>query len=69
LGSPLLMMNNVVLSPHIAGISVASQQSMLELAVGSVLDVLAGRECTRIVNPDAVAAHRDRGAASRKVSA
>jgi phosphoglycerate dehydrogenase-like enzyme len=55
LGSPLLRMTNVVLSPHIAGISIASQQSMLEMAADSIMDVVAGRDCPRVVNPDAIA--------------
>ncbi len=55
LASPLLGMTNVVLSPHIAGISISSQQSMLEMAADSILDVLAGRDCPRVINPDAIA--------------
>ncbi|MBV9338216.1 MAG: phosphoglycerate dehydrogenase [Solirubrobacterales bacterium] len=55
LTSPLLRMPNVVLSPHIAGISISSQQSMLEMAADSILDILAGRDCPRVVNPEAIA--------------
>jgi phosphoglycerate dehydrogenase-like enzyme len=69
LASPLLSMTNVVLSPHIAGISVSSQQSMLEMAVKSVLDVVAGRQCARIVNPEAIAGRHGDEAAARQVSA
>jgi phosphoglycerate dehydrogenase-like enzyme len=53
--SPLLGMSNVVLSPHIAGISISSQQSMLEMAADSILDIVAGRDCSRVVNPEAIA--------------
>jgi phosphoglycerate dehydrogenase-like enzyme len=53
--SPLLSMPNVVLTPHVAGISGSSQQEMLQMAVDSILDVLEGRECTRVVNPEAIA--------------
>jgi D-3-phosphoglycerate dehydrogenase / 2-oxoglutarate reductase len=67
LGSPLLRMTNVVLSPHIAGISISSQQSMLEMAAGSILDVLAGRDCPRVVNPDAIANGRAGGAPTSRV--
>ncbi|MGZ4312789.1 MAG: phosphoglycerate dehydrogenase [Solirubrobacteraceae bacterium] len=50
-GSPLLKMPNVVLSPHIAGISVYSQRMMLEMASSSLLDVIAGRPTAGLVNP------------------
>jgi phosphoglycerate dehydrogenase-like enzyme len=53
-GSPLLTMPNVVVSPHIAGISVYSQQRMLAMAASSVLDVIAGRHTPALVNPDAL---------------
>ncbi|HEY2439227.1 MAG TPA: phosphoglycerate dehydrogenase [Solirubrobacteraceae bacterium] len=53
-GSPLLMMPNVVVSPHIAGISVYSQQRMLAMAASSILDVIAGRHTPGLVNPDAL---------------
>lgn len=55
-GSPLLDMENVVLSPHIAGISIDVQQTMLEMAVAAVLDVLAGRTPAGVVNPQALMA-------------
>jgi D-3-phosphoglycerate dehydrogenase len=52
--SPLLAMSNVILTPHVAGISASSQQLMLEMAVDSILDVLDGRDCPRVVNPEAM---------------
>lgn len=55
-GSPLLDLPNVVLSPHIAGISVGAQRQMLRMVVDSVLDVLTGRRPVGLVNPEAVAA-------------
>ncbi|HEY1517754.1 MAG TPA: phosphoglycerate dehydrogenase [Solirubrobacteraceae bacterium] len=61
LASPLLRMTNVVLSPHIAGISISSQQSMLEMAADSILDIVAGRDCPRVVNPDAITNRRAKG--------
>lgn len=54
-GSPLLTMPNIVLSPHIAGISVDTQRTMLEMAVSSILDVIAGRPTPGLINPDALA--------------
>jgi phosphoglycerate dehydrogenase-like enzyme len=53
-GSPLLEMPQVILSPHVAGIGVDTQQAMLEMAVRSVLDVLAGREPDGLLNPQAL---------------
>jgi|SRR5579862_113397 len=54
-GSPLLELPQVVLSPHIAGISVSAQQAALEAAVDAVLSVLAGRRPGGLVNPEALA--------------
>jgi phosphoglycerate dehydrogenase-like enzyme len=53
-GSPLLELPQVTLSPHVAGIGVDTQQAMLEMAVRSVLDVLAGREPDGLLNPQAL---------------
>ena len=54
-GSPLLELPNVVLSPHIAGISICSEQTMLEMATASILDVMAGGRPAGLINPDALA--------------
>ncbi len=67
--SPLLEMTNVVLSPHIAGISISSQQSMLEMAADSIVDVVAGRYCPRVVNHDAIANGRSKGTQTSGVQA
>jgi phosphoglycerate dehydrogenase-like enzyme len=55
-GSPLLDLPNVVLSPHVGGISVYSEQTMLEMATASILDVMAGARPAGLINPDALAA-------------
>jgi phosphoglycerate dehydrogenase-like enzyme len=44
---------NVVLTPHIGGLSVASIAAMTEQATGHVLDVLAGRpDVSALANPE-----------------
>jgi phosphoglycerate dehydrogenase-like enzyme len=54
--SPLLSLPNVVLSPHIAGLSDQSIEQMLRRATASVLDVLAGRAPADLANPEVLAA-------------
>lgn len=56
--SPLLDLSNTVLSPHIAGLSESSVIEMVERAVDSVLETLAGRVPQNVVNADAVKAWR-----------
>jgi phosphoglycerate dehydrogenase-like enzyme len=54
-GSALLALPNVVLSPHIAGLSTSSLAAMTSQATTSVLDVLAGRTPVGLVNADGLA--------------
>jgi len=51
----LLELPNIVLSPHIAGINEVTVREVTRRAVGSMLDVLAGRPNPGIVNPEALA--------------
>lgn len=55
-GSPLLAMHNVVLSPHVAGISTVSVTEMSRRATQAVIDVAAGRRATYLVNPESLEA-------------
>ena len=50
-GSSLLELPNVVLSPHIAGLSDRSVAEMTRRATASVVDVLAGRRPPDVANP------------------
>jgi phosphoglycerate dehydrogenase-like enzyme len=56
--SKLLELANVVLSPHIAGLSIASLASMTAQATASVLDVLEGRTPVGLVNAGQLAARK-----------
>jgi phosphoglycerate dehydrogenase-like enzyme len=52
--SPLLAMDNVVLSPHVAGISTVSIAEMTRLATRAVIDAAAGRRVQHVVNPESL---------------
>ena len=52
--SPLLSMENVVVSPHIAGLSTVSVAEMTRRATRAVLDVVSGRPVEHLVNPQAL---------------
>jgi phosphoglycerate dehydrogenase-like enzyme len=53
-GSPLLTLDNVVVSPHLGGLSTASVVEMTHRATRAVLDVAAGGVATDLVNPRAL---------------
>jgi D-3-phosphoglycerate dehydrogenase len=57
--SPLRGFDNVLLSPHMAGITADSMRRMGVLAVQQTLDLLAGRRPAHLVNPE-VWPHRRR---------
>jgi phosphoglycerate dehydrogenase-like enzyme len=54
----LLELPNVILSPHIAGLTEVSVRELTRQAVVSALDILAGRPNPGIVNPEALAHKR-----------
>ncbi len=56
--SRLLTLRNVVLSPHVGGISDRSIFEMTRRATASVLDVLEGRIPSDVANPDAMRQER-----------
>ena len=64
--SKLRELPNVILTPHIAGVSVDVMRAMVLMAATSVVDVLQGRAPQSVVNPDALAHERhDTGADER----
>lgn len=56
--SALLSMDNVVVSPHVAGLSSRSVAEMTRRATNAVLDVVAGRPVEHLVNPRALEVSR-----------
>lgn len=57
-GSPLLSLPNVILAPHVAGITRQSLERMVTMAVESTLRVLRGEPPLFAVNPEAAAVPR-----------
>ena len=53
-GSALLDLPNVVLTPHVGGLSHRAIRAMTELATGVVLSVLAGETPDVVINPEAL---------------
>jgi D-3-phosphoglycerate dehydrogenase len=49
---PLLAFDNVLISPHTAGVSWEARSTMGRIAAEQILDALDGRRPQRIVNPD-----------------
>lgn len=56
--SPLLALDNVVLSAHIAGISDRSVREMVTRAAQSVIEVLQGKQPSDAINPSAQSRRR-----------
>jgi phosphoglycerate dehydrogenase-like enzyme len=51
----LLALRNVILTPHVGGVSERSVQEMTRRATDAVVDVLAGRTPANLANPEALA--------------
>ena len=49
---PLLRFDNVLVSPHTAGVTVETRANMARIAAAQVLDALDGKRPPRIVNPE-----------------
>lgn len=49
---PLLQFDNVLASPHTAGVTIEARQNMGRIAAEQVLDVLDGKRPPRIINPE-----------------
>jgi D-3-phosphoglycerate dehydrogenase len=60
---PLLTLDNVVASPHTAGITVEATRDIARATAEQWLDIFAGKVPPRLLNPDAWPAYADRFAA------
>ncbi len=57
---PLLKFDNVVASPHNAGITRQSRHNIARIAAEQMLDILDGRKPPRLLNPEVWPAYRER---------
>jgi D-3-phosphoglycerate dehydrogenase len=49
---PLLQFDNVIVSPHTAGVTVETRSNMAKIAAAQILDALDGKRPPRMVNPE-----------------
>lgn len=49
---PLLQFDNVIVSPHTAGVTIETRSNMARIAATQMLDALDGKRPPRIVNPE-----------------
>ena len=57
---PLLHFDNVVVSPHTAGITRQSRHNIARIAAEQMLDILDGKKPARLLNPEVWGAYRER---------
>jgi len=57
---PLLVFDNVLVSPHTAGATEESRENMARFAAEQVLEILDGKRPPRLVNPEVWPAYRER---------
>ena len=52
LDHPLLAMDNVIVTQHTAGVTRESRENMGRIAAQQIIEILAGKPATRILNPE-----------------
>ena len=57
---PLLQFDNVLVSPHTAGITRQSRYNIAKIAAEQMLDILDGKKPPRLLNPEVWPAYQDR---------
>lgn len=60
LDHPLLALDNVLLSPHIAGVTVEARSYSARIAAEQVVDLLNGKRPPRLLNPEAWPLYQER---------
>jgi D-3-phosphoglycerate dehydrogenase len=60
---PLLRFDNVVSSPHTAGVTRQSRHNIARIAAEQMIDILDGKKPTRLLNPEVWPVYRERFAA------
>ena len=60
---PLLRFDNVVVSPHSAGVTRQSRHNIARIAAEQMIDILDGKKPPRLLNPDVWPIYRERFAA------
>ena len=63
LDHPLLAFDNVIATPHIAGVTVEARQAMAEYAVAQWRTIWRGETPPRVLNPEALPRYEERRAA------
>ncbi|MCL2122082.1 MAG: phosphoglycerate dehydrogenase [Clostridiales bacterium] len=53
--NPLFTLDNVVLSPHIAGMTYECRKNVIEMAFQNIIDLSEGRKPAGLINPEACA--------------
>ena len=61
---PLLRFDNVIASPHTAGVTVESRETIARIAAEQLLEILDGRRPPRLLNPEVWPAYAKRSPAS-----
>ena len=59
-GHPLLHFDNVLVSPHTAGITRQSRYNIARIAAEQMIDILDGKRPPRLLNPEVWPAYQDR---------
>jgi D-3-phosphoglycerate dehydrogenase len=59
-GHPLLQLDNVLASPHLAGVTHESRRNTALIAAQQLIDILDGKRPPRLLNPDAWPAYATR---------
>ncbi|WP_417515308.1 hydroxyacid dehydrogenase [Minwuia sp.] len=57
---PLLNMDNVICSPHTAGVTKDSRERMAAFAATQLIDLFAGKDPARPINPEVLPRYRER---------